>query len=429
MQLLQSIFLVLLLSYDVLSAPTAPQTQHKGRSFKVDRVRRSNTVHGPTALRRAYQKYGIVPMNIGFDLSDFEPISVKKISPSGSASSTSSAPEPEQTGAVSATSIQEDAEFVSPVTIGGQKIVMDFDTGSADFWVMNSNLPSDEKKGHTVFDPSKSSSFKTMEGATFKISYGDSSYASGEVGTDTVDIGGATVTKQAIGIPTTVSDSFIDEPSSNGLVGLGFSKLNTVQPDRQKTFFENLAENLDEPVLAASLKSNGVGEYEFGFIDHSKYQGDMVNITVDSSNGYWEFESARFSVGNGDLQNIEKTPTAIADTGTSLMLVSPEVVDAYYKQVEGSVYADSASGWIYPCGADLPDLSVAIGDAHLATIPGALIDYSEVGINTTTGKAVCYGGVQTNQGTSMQIFGDVFLKALYVVFDMRGPSLGFAAPA
>lgn len=29
----------------------------------------------------------------------------------------------------------------------------------------------------------------------------------------------------------------------------------------------------------------------------------------------------------------------------------------------------------------------------------------------------------------MMIFGDVFLKALFVVFDQRGPSIAFASPA
>ena len=38
----------------------------------------------------------------------------------------------DQTGSVSASPVQSDSEFVSPVTIGGQKIVMDFDTGSSD---------------------------------------------------------------------------------------------------------------------------------------------------------------------------------------------------------------------------------------------------------------------------------------------------------
>ena len=42
----------------------------------------------------------------------------------------------DQTGDVTATSVQGDAQFVSQVTIGGQPIVMNFDTGSADLYVL-----------------------------------------------------------------------------------------------------------------------------------------------------------------------------------------------------------------------------------------------------------------------------------------------------
>lgn len=42
---------------------------------------------------------------------------------------------------------------------------------------------------------------------------------------------------------------------------------------------------------------------------------------------------------------------------------------------------------------------------------------------------VCFGGIQSNQGVDVQVFGDVFLKPLFVVFDHRGPSLGIATPA
>ena len=34
------------------------------------------------------------------------------------------------------TSSQNDAEFLSPVTVGGQTLVMDFDTGSSDMYVI-----------------------------------------------------------------------------------------------------------------------------------------------------------------------------------------------------------------------------------------------------------------------------------------------------
>jgi hypothetical protein len=131
MHSLQSFLFLLLLGYGVFAAPTSPQAQSQGRSFKVERIKRGNSIHGPTALRRAYRKFGIVPTTFGVDLSDFVPFNTTSISGTA-ANLVTDVQEPEQTGAVSAQSVQNDAAFVSPVTIGGQKIVMNFDTGSAD---------------------------------------------------------------------------------------------------------------------------------------------------------------------------------------------------------------------------------------------------------------------------------------------------------
>ncbi|EAW14454.1 pepsin-like aspartic protease [Aspergillus clavatus NRRL 1] len=426
MHFLLSFLFLLSLGCGVLAAPAPRQAQPQSRSFKVERVKRGNTINGPSALRKAYRKYGIVPTSFGVDLSDFEPLD--KTLDSGANVFLADGKELDQTGAVSAASVQNDAAFVSPVTVGGQKLVLNFDTGSADFWVMNSELPMNAQSGHTIFNPANSTTFKKMEGATFEITYGDQSFATGGVGTDTVDIGGAVVKNQAIGLPNSVSKSFIEDTYSNGLVGLGFSSLNTVQPRKQKTFLDNIAGSLDEPVLTAQLKSDGVGEYEFGVIDHAKYQGDMINVTVNPSNGFWQFESAYFKVGKGSLQTLKGTPTAIADTGTSLMLLSDVVVDSFYAQVPGAQFNSGAGGYIYPCGTELPSLAVAVGAKHLATVPGTYLNFAQVGTNTTTGKAVCYGGVQSNQGSSLQILGDSFLKAFFVVFDMRGPSIGLASP-
>nr|QDD56410.1 aspartic protease APA1 [Evansstolkia leycettana] len=424
MRFLISLALLLCLSYDALAVPAPSRPQRKGRSFKVDRIRR-RVAHGPSALRKAYAKYGIVPTHFGLDLLDFEPIDPHQ----SSSTAVDDVAQPAETGAVSASAVQGGAEFVSPVTIGGQKVVMDFDTGSSDMWVISTNSPAAAQQGHTVFDPAKSTTFKTLDGATFNITYGDQSFANGIVGMDTVDIGGATVTNQAIGLPTQLSQTFIEDTASNGLVGLAFSNINTVRPQQQKTFFDNVAASLDEPVMTASLKADGTGVYEFGTIDQTKFQGNMVNVSVDPTNGFWQFQSAEFAVGNGALQQITTAPTAIADTGTTLMLSSPEVVMAYYSQVQGAVLANGVGGFIYPCNTQLPDLSVAVGGETLATIPGSLLTFSQVGVNTTTGQPVCFGGLQSNQGSSLQIYGDVFLKSMFVVFDKRGPSLGFASPA
>ena len=252
--------------------------------------------------------------------------------------------------------------------------------------------------------------------------------------------------EQIFGLPVEISDSFIEDTSSNGLVGLSFSSLNSFKPGPQKTFFDNVASDLAEPVFTSRLRSDGVGEYGFGAIDHSLYTGSMTNISIDSSDGFWQFNSTSFKVGSKASKDITGITTSIADTGTTLLLVSPDVVKAYYEQVDGASYVNSVGGYIYPCSADMPDLAMGMGSGDFKTvISGSVMNYSEVGTNKTTGETsefpfaaqagvpemliffiVCYGSVQSCSGSDFQIFGDIFLRTAYVVFDQRGPSLGVA---
>ncbi len=278
-----------------------------------------------------------------------------------------------------------------------------------------------------------------MEGSTFNVTYGDGSFASGPVGVDTVDIGGSTVDQQAIGIPDVVADSFVTDSASNGLVGLAFSQLNTIEPQQQKTFFANVIADLSQPVFTAQLKGGEVGAYEFGRIDTTAFAGDLATAPVDSSRGFWEVDSATAAV-NG--QNIDiPNGRAIVDTGTSLMLVTDEMLVGYWNQVPDAQLSQEVGGVIFPCNSQLPDLQVAIGDSYMATVPGEGMNFSAVGKDDTGTDCkfilapsecwlimllVCFGGLQSNQGLGFSIYGDVFFKSQFVVFDGSGPSVGIA---
>jgi aspergillopepsin I len=94
-------------------------------------------------------------------------------------------------------------------------------------WVFSSELSKSESSGHSVYNPSKSSTAKELQGDTWSISYGDGSSASGNVYTDTVDVGGTTVTGQAVELAEKISSEFEEDTDSDGLLGLAFSSINT----------------------------------------------------------------------------------------------------------------------------------------------------------------------------------------------------------
>lgn len=58
-------------------------------------------------------------------------------------------------------------------------------------------------------------------------------------------------------------------------------------------------------------------------------------------------------------------------------------------------------------------------------MPGDYVNYAPV----SAGSSSCFGGIQSNSGIGFSIFGDVFLKSQFVVFNdaSGGPQLGFAA--
>lgn len=92
-------------------------------------------------------------------------------------------------------------------------------------WVFSSELPSSEQSGHSIYKPSSSGS--KLSGASWQISYGDGSSASGDVYKDTVTVGGVTAQKQAVEAASRISQQFTQDSNNDGLLGLAFSSINT----------------------------------------------------------------------------------------------------------------------------------------------------------------------------------------------------------
>lgn len=117
---LQSLLLATLLITVVFGAPT--QHLRKKRSFKIPRVRQHDYVpDGTFALRKAYRKFGFGTLET-FPSTRF----ASKLAAANSGGNTT------EDGGVAASPTQNDAEFLSPVSVGGQTLVLNFDSGSSD---------------------------------------------------------------------------------------------------------------------------------------------------------------------------------------------------------------------------------------------------------------------------------------------------------
>lgn len=103
------------------------------------------------------------------------------------------------------------------------------------------------------------------------------------------------------------------------------------------------------------------------------------------------------------------------------MLLPTAVVTAYYAAVAGSSYDSTNGGYVFPCSLTPPDFQFGVGDVTI-TVPGDYINYAPV----DTANSSCYGGIQDNSGIGFSIFGDVALKAAFVVFDGANTQLGWA---
>ncbi|KAF5012275.1 hypothetical protein FDECE_1656 [Fusarium decemcellulare] len=426
MKLSPTLLTSVLASLTLVSAlPTSTPAGH----CSVQQVRSKNFKRdGTRALVKAYRKYGVtLPESLSF----------------------SDTPQRKRaaTGSAVTLPVQNDAEWLTPVQIGNppKTFQMDFDTGSSDLWVYGEKAAA-AGGGQTQFVAKESNTSKQLDGASFQIQYGDGSAAAGHVVKDQVSIGGLAV-NQAVEVADEVTDSFLQQQDLDGLVGLAFSSINTVQPEKQKTYFASANAEHGTTLFTADLQQDAAGTYNFGFINMSAFTGKIAYTDVDSSSGLWTFTSSGFAVGNSSMS---KTPlTGIADTGTSLLFLPGQVVEAYYSQVQGAQLNQQAGGVVFPCDAQMPDFTFGVGNAGI-TIPGSFMNFAPIqgqaasgfgkragkgnfGPNTVSIEAqasgMCFGGLQSSDSAGINIFGDIALKAAFVVFDGGNSRIGFAKKA
>ncbi|KAJ7867225.1 acid protease [Mycena olivaceomarginata] len=138
-----------------------------------------------------------------------------------------------------------DFEYLTNVTIGGQKFSLSVDTGSSDTWViqqgfscfdLDGNPQSQDEDvcafGSPGFNPNASKTFAPFPGASFNITFSDGEVLLGPVGVDNVNIGGLCVEKQVVPIPTQAA--YLGDGINSGIITSPFA-LDRGSSNRKRT--------------------------------------------------------------------------------------------------------------------------------------------------------------------------------------------------
>ena len=196
-------------------------------------------------------------------------------------------------------------------------------------------------------------------------------------------------------------------------MGMAMPAANEIRPRVDGVpFWVSVIDDLEDPLFTADLNRNSTGAYNFGFIDESRFVGNISYLTVDPSLPYWTVNASGYEVSSTAYI---RPFQGIMDTGTTLTLLPDGLLDNYFSQIPTALdYFNQLGMYAYDCSVDLLDLSFTFTEGYVATIDSSYITYAEIL------PGVCLSGFQPRgptPGPDVYIFGDTFLVSQFVVFN------------
>lgn len=211
-----------------------------------------------------------------------------------------------------------------------------------------------------------------------------------------------------------------DAPLS-GLMGLAINLTTTASPAMPPLLHQLITQGIGH--VGVDLQYHANGTYNFGAVDAAHHAGPMSYQRVKPDKGYWWIDVTTMLLPSKN-QTMVHSWDMIVDTGTSLFLGPQDIVEDYYQAVPTAEYSQGDGAYVFHCNTTLPDFRFGFADSWAQfTVPGAFMNYSQA---PAAGSPWCYGGIQESN-MPFSIMGDVFLKAVYVDFNIANQSVGFAS--
>jgi hypothetical protein len=307
-------------------------------------------------------------------------------------------------------------EYYGDIFIGTppKKFLTIMDTGSANLWVPASTCTDTACNGKNKYNPSSSSSYEP-NGEPITIHYGTGSMK-GTLVYDNVEVGGLKVTKQEFAQATSLAAFFTGSPF-DGILGLAYQ---SISADNVPTWFDNaVAQDKIDSVFSFYLDSTSGSNSSvltFGGYDTSYFTGTITYNSLYLNLGdYYMITFSGCKVGTTVINTncgVSGCRT-IVDSGTSLIIGPQAPITAILSALNVNSNCNGVTS--------LPDVVFSIGSKNY-NLPNSIYVLRESSLG---GNTVCSAGFQ-GSSSSDWIWGDVFIRAWYSVFDHGGKRVGFA---
>jgi len=311
------------------------------------------------------------------------------------------------------------AQYYGEIMIGSppQKFTVIFDTGSSNLWVPKVGCRNCGDAGvKSKYDKTKSTTYE-HDGSIFHIQYG-----SGDV------FGHFAVDQLTLGEDIVIKDQKFAEVSNagglgvgyahgkfDGILGLGFDALSL--GDATTPFSNAVNQNtIAFSVFAFYLGDEEDGELTIGNYDTSKFTGEITWISLSEAE-YWRIDVENISVGTYS----SGVTDGVVDSGTSLITGPKHEI----RKIASSVGAKGnfLGQYTIDCSKveTLPDIDFTI-NGKTWPIPGKnlVIEAEGTCLFALMGMDLPHG--------PKWIFGDVFMRQYYTIFDYGNQRVGLAQP-
>jgi hypothetical protein len=303
-----------------------------------------------------------------------------------------------------------------------QTFTVIFDTGSGNLILPAADCGSEACKRHKMYDSKSSSSSKQIQDSggnpSAGVEMGDGkatiTFGTGEVEgnfyEDQFCLGDSCTTARFVGAIRETDQPFMST-EFDGILGLGFADL-SMGP--QFNIVEDLKSSGSLPKNQFSLFLSDDGESEITFGGYKpEYVMSAITWAPVNHQSYWQVAVDDVTFDNVPTGLCDGGCQVAVDTGTSLLAGPTDVMEALDEKL--GVKSDCSNF------DQLPMLGFSLNGQVLNLRPADYVDRTEDGCST----ALMTLDVPPPKGP-LFIFGDPFLRRFVTVYDMDGPSVGFA---